>query len=479
MVQPGTLLDSRYRLDSRIAAGGMGEVWQGTDQVLERRVAVKLLRSEYAADAEGPARFRNEARHAGLLSHPNICQVFDYSDGGTDGQPYLVMELVDGPSLARVLADGPLGPGHAMAVTAQVCAGLTAAHAAGLVHRDIKPANLLITKDGLVKITDFGIAHAVGTAPVTRTGMVIGTWAYLAPERAAGNPAGPATDLYSLGVVAYECLTGKAPFEGEPLAIALAHREQRLPPLPGGVPDGVAALVADLTAKDPADRPASAAEVAARAEQLRAGLAGTEPTRPDLPVLAGAIVGTGPQPQAGMGAMAGVSQSEATRMVADLGRPATVAGEAGGPGDGPPTTPGARRGPFGWIGPRMRIGLAVAVVVLAGLVAWALVLKGQAPDHARLSARTPAARPTHHHHHHKATPSYVATAPAVVPTSPATPTPSASPTPTHTHSPSPSPSPSPTPSQTTPSESPTPSQTPTASSTTATTTGSPGASSSA
>ncbi|MDR0346508.1 MAG: serine/threonine protein kinase [Nocardiopsaceae bacterium] len=476
MVQPGTLLDSRYRLDSRIAAGGMGEVWQGTDQVLERRVAVKLLRSEYAVDAEGPARFRNEARHAGLLSHPNICQVFDYSDGGTDEQPYLVMELVDGPSLARVLADGPLGPGQAMAVTAQVCAGLTAAHAAGLVHRDIKPANLLITKDGLVKITDFGIAHAVGTAPVTRTGMVIGTWAYLAPERAAGNPAGPATDLYSLGVVAYECLTGKAPFEGEPLALALAHREQALPPLPDGVPDGVAALVADLTAKDPADRPASAGEVAARAEQLRADLAGTEPTRPDLPVLAGAIVGTGPQPQVGMGAMAGVSQSEATRMVADLGRSATIAGEAGGAGDGPPTTPGARRGRFG---PRMRIGLAVAVVVLAGLVAWALVLRGQAPSHARLSARTPSARPSHHHHHHHkpATPSYVATAPAVVPTSQAPPTPSASPTPTHSHTPSPSPSQTPSQS-TTPSGTPTPSQTP-APSTTASTSGSPGASSSA
>ncbi|MBO0808846.1 MAG: serine/threonine protein kinase [Actinobacteria bacterium] len=473
MVQPGTLLDSRYRLDSRIAAGGMGEVWQGTDQVLERHVAVKLLRSEYAADAEGPARFRNEARHAGLLSHPNICQVFDYSDGGTDGQPYLVMELVDGPSLARVLADGPLGPAHAMAVTAQVCAGLAAAHANGLVHRDIKPANLLITKDGLVKITDFGIAHAVGTAPVTRTGMVIGTWAYLAPERAAGNPAGPATDLYSLGVVAYECLTGKAPFEGEPLAIALAHRDQTLPPLPDGVPDGVAALVADLTAKDPADRPASAVEVATRAEQLRAGLAGTEPTRPDLPVLAAAIVSTGPQPHLGAGTLAGASQSEATRMVADLGRSATVAGEAGG-GDGPPTTPGARRG---LLGPRMRIGLAVAVVVLAGLVAWALVMRGQAPSHARLSARTPAARPSHHHHHHKPTPSAVATAPAVVPTSPASPTPSASPTRTHSHSPTPSPSP--TPSATTPSGTPSPTGTPTASATTATTTGSPGTSSQA
>ena len=258
----------------------MGDVWRGTDLAIDRRVAIKLLRSERADDEDGLARFRAEAHHAGSLSHPNIAQVFDYGEARTAEPGYLVMELVEGLSLTRILDDGPLPPGDVMDVVAQAARGLAAAHRAGLVHRDIKPGNLLVRLDGLVKITDFGIATAAGetpvTQPVTQPGMLIGTPAYLAPERISGVPATPATDLYALGVVAHQCLTGKVPFAGEPLAVALAHLDRGIPPLPPSVPPAVAALVADLTRQDPAARPESAWDVAVRAEHLRVILSDPE-----------------------------------------------------------------------------------------------------------------------------------------------------------------------------------------------------------
>ena len=183
----GLVLRGRYRLDELIASGGMGEVWRGTDLAIDRRVAIKVLLPEHADDEDGVARFRAEAHHAGSLSHPNIAQVFDYGEAQPPEPGYLVMELVEGLSLTRILDDGPLPPGDVMDVIAQAARGLAAAHHAGLVHRDIKPGNLLVRLDGLVKITDFGIAHAVGetpvTQPVTQPGMLIGTPAYLAPER--------------------------------------------------------------------------------------------------------------------------------------------------------------------------------------------------------------------------------------------------------------------------------------------------------
>src|SRR6266516_6877741 len=266
------LLAGRYRLESQIAAGGVGEVWRGEDTLLTRPVAIKLLRAEYAAQPETLVRFRAEARHTGALSHPAICRVFDYGDPVPPNPAFLVMELVDGPSLAAILIIGPLGAAQTMDVVAQVASGLQAAHASALVHRDIKPANLLISRDGQVKITDFGIAHVAGSVPVTQTGIVMGTPAYLAPERVRGASATPATDLYSLGVVAYECLAGTAPFTGKPLEVAAAHRDLPLPPFPHAVPAEVARLVGELTAKDPAARPASAEEVAARADRLREDL---------------------------------------------------------------------------------------------------------------------------------------------------------------------------------------------------------------
>ena len=267
------LLAGRYRLESQIATGGVGEVWRAEDTVLTRPVAVKLLRAEFAGHAEMQERFRAEARHAGALSHPAIARVYDYCEPAPEHPAFLVMELVDGPSLAALLAGGPLGATQTMDVVAQVASGLQTAHAAALVHRDIKPANLLLAADGQVKITDFGIAHVAGSVPVTRTGTVMGTPAYLAPERVSGASATPASDLYSLGVVAYECLAGAQPFTGKPLEVAAAHRDLPLPPFPHAVPAEAAQLVAELTAKNPAARPASAQEVATRAARLREDMA--------------------------------------------------------------------------------------------------------------------------------------------------------------------------------------------------------------
>jgi eukaryotic-like serine/threonine-protein kinase len=278
----GSLLARRYRLREQIAAGGTGEVWRADDEVLGRAVAVKLLRPEYAGHAETLARFQAEARHAGRLAHPGIVQIYDYGQDHHAGVPFLVMELIDGPSLAAVLAGGPQRPSWVLEVIGQVAAGLAVAHAVGLVHRDIKPANLLLAPGDIVKITDFGIASAAGSAPLTQAGMLACTPGYLAPERATGSPAGPASDLYSLGIVAWEALTGRPPFTGTPLEVALTHAHLDLPPLPAPVPAGLAALVAALTAKDPAARPSGAA-VAARTGELRAALTAGVPLLPGQP----------------------------------------------------------------------------------------------------------------------------------------------------------------------------------------------------
>ena len=240
-----------------------------TDAALSRPVAVKLLHPAYAGQVEALARFRAEARHTAALWHENITHIYDYDEPAEGPQPYLVMELVDGPCLARVLADGPLDAARTMDVVAQAAAGLQAAHARALVHGDIKPGNLLLAASGTVKITDWGSSHAIGSAPGTLTGIGTGTAEYLAPERTAGAQAAPASDLYALGVVAYECLAGAPPFVGEPPDVACAHRGTPVPPLPGPVPAEVSALVMQLVAKDPARRPGSAAEVAQQAARLR------------------------------------------------------------------------------------------------------------------------------------------------------------------------------------------------------------------
>jgi eukaryotic-like serine/threonine-protein kinase len=264
----GVVLTERYRLDEPIAAGGVGQVWRATDLVLRRVVAVKLLRPEYAEHPETLERFRGEARHAGSLAHPCIAQVYDYCDGGPDWPPFLVMEYVNGPSLADVLAAEPVSAAYALDVIAKAAAGLAAAHRAGLVHRDIKPGNVLLARDGQVKITDFGIAHAAGSAPITDPGLVMGTTQYLAPERIAGAPATPASDLYSLGIVIHECLTGIPPFEGTPAEVMAGHLYLPLPPSPPDTPPEVDQLIAGLTAKDPATRLADGDELATIARRL-------------------------------------------------------------------------------------------------------------------------------------------------------------------------------------------------------------------
>ncbi len=209
----------------------------------------------YAGNSEAVARFAAEARHGGSLNHEHTARVYDYGEPGPQAPPYLVLELVDGQSLADRLAPGPLNVPQALDVIAQVADGLAAAHAAGVIHRGIKPANLLLSDTGLAKITDFGISHAIGSAPITGTGMIIGTAAYLAPERTAGAQASAAGDVYALGMVGYECLVGTPPFSGTGIEQAIAHREQPLPPLPALVPADVAAFIAQLAAKDPDRRP--------------------------------------------------------------------------------------------------------------------------------------------------------------------------------------------------------------------------------
>jgi serine/threonine protein kinase len=262
-------LRGRYLPEVRVGAGGMGEVWRARDTRLDRVVAVKVLRPEFAGHPEFRDLLLREGRLAGLLSHPGVVQVRDYDDGSDGGVPYLVMEYVAGPSLAAVLrAEGTLPPRRVLGLIAQAAEALACAHAAGIVHCDVKPGNVLVDA-GRVKIADFGIAAAIGAVPVTQAGLVMGTLAYLSPERMAGLPATPASDLYGLGMTAYECLTGRPPFRGSPQAVALAHRDRPLPPLPGTVPAPVTELVAALTAKDPQHRPGDALAVAEWARRVR------------------------------------------------------------------------------------------------------------------------------------------------------------------------------------------------------------------
>ena len=301
------LLAGRYRLTDRIAAGGMGEVWRGEDDLLTRSVAVKLLPTGRAGDEAFLARFRAEARYAASLSHPGIARVYDYGESSEFGGAYLVMELVNGEPLSAILARaGRLSPDATLDIVSQAARALDAAHQAGIVHRDIKPGNLLVAAGGTTKITDFGIATAVAAAQashLTETGMVMGTAMYVSPEQATGAQVTEASDIYSLGVVAYECLAGHPPFTAsEPLAIAFAHKHEPVPDLPPDVPEPVSDLVYHMLAKTPQERPGSVRLVADRADMLRDALAlgeSAEPgypgaTRADLPAAAtGALSGPG------------------------------------------------------------------------------------------------------------------------------------------------------------------------------------------
>jgi len=267
----GQVFGSRYELISRIAIGGMGEVWKANDSVIGRTVAIKILKDEYMGDSGFRERFRAEARHAALVNHEGIANVFDY--GEEEGSAYLVMELVPGEALSSIIEREKILPSsRVLSIVAQTASALHAAHQAGLVHRDIKPGNLLITPDGSVKITDFGIARLADQVPLTATGQVMGTVQYLAPEQAGGKPASPATDVYSLGIVAYEALAGKRPFRGESqVAIAMAQIKEAPPELPSSIPSAVRALVMSCMAKKPEGRPASAHDLSQAALALSRG----------------------------------------------------------------------------------------------------------------------------------------------------------------------------------------------------------------
>ena len=258
----GLALHGRYRLVSRIAVGGMGEVWLAHDEALARNVAVKVLRSEFAGDAGFLERFRTEARNSARLSHPNIAALYDY--GEQDGSAYLVMELILGEPMSDLLDRQPVLPtSRLLPILAQTARALHAAHVAGVVHRDVKPGNILLATSGRVKITDFGISMAANQIPMTASGMVMGTAQYLSPEQALGRAATGTSDVYSLGIVAYESLVGHRPFTGPTAVdIAIAHVNTPVPPLPDHVDKQLSALVMRMLDKNPERRPRSAASLA-------------------------------------------------------------------------------------------------------------------------------------------------------------------------------------------------------------------------
>ncbi|MBT2502173.1 serine/threonine-protein kinase [Curtobacterium sp. ISL-83] len=358
----GLTFGGRYQLSSRVAIGGMGEVWQATDLVIGRTVALKILKDEYLGDPGFLERFRAEARHAALVNHEGIANVFDY--GEEDGSAYLVMELVPGEALSTMIErEHTLPVDKVLDIVAQTANALQAAHAVGLVHRDIKPGNLLITPDGRVKITDFGIARIADQVPLTATGQVMGTVQYLSPEQASGHPASPSTDIYSLGIVAYEALAGRRPFTGESqVAIAMAHINEQPPALPGDVPEPVAALVMSCIAKKPADRPATAANLARAAQALRRGdVAAATVAVPSI-AQAGTVAFNPPHAQGNDAATALIG----TQAGALTGRPTTPAS---------PLTddePKKRRAWIWWL------VAAVVVLAIAGVIA-ALALNGNDP----------------------------------------------------------------------------------------------------
>jgi serine/threonine protein kinase len=369
----GLTFGGRYQLSSRVAIGGMGEVWQATDLVIGRTVAIKILKDEYLGDPGFLERFRAEARHAALVNHEGIANVFDY--GEEEGSAYLVMELVPGEALSTILErERMLSTDRVLDIVAQTASALHAAHSAGLVHRDIKPGNLLITPDGRVKITDFGIARIADQVPLTATGQVMGTVQYLSPEQASGHPASPTTDIYSLGIVAYEALAGRRPFTGESqVAIAMAQINEAPPELPVTVSEPVRNLVYASIAKNPADRPASAAHLARASQALRRGdVAGAASAVPG-------ILGAGTLPAL----LRENPTTQATRLL-------TTAGAIDPPP--PNTVPTKTRSPWTW--PLIAL-VAILAIVLIGALITLLGNPSPAPSQPpSATSQTPSATPS-------------------------------------------------------------------------------------
>jgi serine/threonine protein kinase len=339
----GQHIADRYLLDRRIAVGGMGEVWEASDTRLGRSVAVKVLRPELSDDPEFLHRFRIEARTVASIDHNGIAHVHDY---GEDESPsgrrtaYLVMELVRGEPLSTIISRGPIDPDETLRLVEEAARALQAAHERGFVHRDVKPGNILVRNDGLVKLTDFGIAKAADAVPVTRSGMVMGTAHYIAPEQASGSEAGPAGDVYSLGIVGYECLVGHRPFRAESaVAVAMMQVRDEPPPLPATIPAPTRELIEAVLVKDPKLRYATGGEFADAVAAVRRG----EPVPVPLSV-SGATTKAVPQRTRATRARAtpstGLSKGPAAKPATTGATPTPApSGPPSGPLAGPPSAP--------------------------------------------------------------------------------------------------------------------------------------------
>jgi serine/threonine-protein kinase len=364
MIGPATVLGGRFRLVERIASGGMGDVWRCVDEVLGRTVAVKILLPALLEEPGFSDRFRGEALTMATINHPSVVDIYDYGSDPSAGA-YLVMEYVEGDALSRTLARvSRLTPARTMALVAQAADALQAAHEKGVVHRDVKPGNLLVRPNGTLVLTDFGIARAAGAAALTAAGSVLGTAMYISPEQAMGEQATPLSDIYALGVVAYQCLAGRRPFEGEnPLEIAMRHVREAAPPLPPDIPPNVRAIVERAMAKDPKARWPTAAAFAAVARRAAGELAAAGPRPGGVPAthLAPGQARTGasgPVTPTSPGVVPGPQGPVGTRTVTNPGYPRS------GPVPGYIQTVGGQSRPR-----TLSTGLVVAIIVAVVLVA--------------------------------------------------------------------------------------------------------------
>ena len=377
MTEIGTTLGGRYRLVELLGQGGMATIYRARDAQLDRDVAVKLLRPEFGQDPDFLARFRDEARAAASLNHPNIVSVFDF--GEDESGPYLVMEIVEGEDLASILrGNGPLAPRQAARVSAEAAKALQAAHIRGIVHRDVKPSNILVARDGRIKVADFGIARALNEAQLTLPGTTMGSVHYFSPEQARGEPATVASDIYALGIVLFETLTGQRPFSGDGAAAVALARLTTTPPRPSalreGVPPELDAIVTKAMALDPAGRYPSAA---AMASALEGYLSDAGERTGVVPVAGAAAAGAAaatvaaatarPNPPAGV-----PYPPEAYARTA----PASVSTTRGTP---PPPPTGdvddqeeERSGPWAWVGGLLGIG----VLAIIGFLLFRLLTGG-------------------------------------------------------------------------------------------------------
>ncbi|WP_236003997.1 serine/threonine-protein kinase [Nonomuraea antri] len=352
-------------MDTRIGAGGMGEVWRGEDIVLARTVAVKVLLPGRMDDPGFVARFQGEARAMATINHAGVVDVYDYGVSGDT--VYLVMKFVDGEPLDRLLARlGRIAPQPAMELIAQAASALQAVHDQGIVHRDVKPGNLLVQRDGTLVLTDFGIARSDLANRLTDAGMVLGTAAYCAPEQAEGAPVTPAVDIYALGVVAYECLVGQRPFDGDsPVTIALKHIREAPPPLPADIPQPVRALVERALSKDPLRRYPSARAMSDAAKAIVAGQVPVEPAQPmpALPPTTGAVMPPPAEAYPTGVQQAGVPQTGAHLPAGD--QPTTVSERR--PGSRRAAKTPRRTGLIAGIAAAVVLGVGAGAVALTGM----------------------------------------------------------------------------------------------------------------